>query len=74
MPSPQTDKLTFFLFQETRREVRDHASEEDLSNPQSPQSRVLTSISDSDRRQLNPNNQEAVLHRYVLSIYFHATE
>lgn len=51
-----------------------HSSEEDLSNPRSPQSRALVWLSDSDRRQLNPNDREALVQRYALAVFFHATE
>ena len=73
-PSPQTDKPTSFRFQEIRRAVTHHSSEEDLSNPRSPQSRALVWLSDSDRRQLNPNDREALVQRYALAVFFHATE
>ena len=74
MPLLQRNKLTSFQFQEIRRAVRDHSSNENISDPQSPQSRALTGMSDSDKSQLKPNNREAVVQRYVLAVYFHVTE
>ena len=38
------------------------------------QSRLLTWMSDSDRRQLNLNNQEEVVQKYVLHLFFHEME
>ena len=71
---PQADKLMSFWFHEMRWAVSNNSSEENISNIKFLQSRLLTWMSDSDRRQLNLNNQEEVVQKYVLHLFSHEME